>query len=323
MINNIQILRAFAAINVVVYHVLYLSSIYFDKINFLNFLKGWGLNGVDLFFVISGFIIFHTQLNNKKNIYQFIKSRLARVVPSYWIITLFYAFLYFLFPNLFNNLTISSEKIFYSLFFFSQLIEDLGPIVNVGWTLEYEMLFYIMFSIFLFFKKFNIIYINIIFIILILLSKNFLFFEFLFGINIAYFYNKKNLNSKVGLLIFFIGLSILVLSLKPISIFHIDNDINRVFFWGIPSLLIVLGFIYCKPVYNKFLLFLGNASYSIYLVHFMVITSFCKIFYPYLILVETDFIVIILIFLGVSLSCLFYIFVEKPTLNFLKNKERK
>ena len=320
MINNIQILRAFAAINVVVVHALYYSSIYKYESNFLNFLSGWGSNGIDLFFVISGFIIFHTQINNKKNIFEFIKLRLARIVPCYWIITLFYIITYYLFPNLFNNLKINTAIIFQSLFFFSQSISGTYPLVNVGWTLEYEIFFYLLFSFFLIFKELNIFFINIVFFSLILLIKNYLFLEFLFGVNVAYFYNRKNLSNKNGFIFFIIGFASLILSIKSIGVFRIENVIDRIFYWGIPSLLIVLGLIYCKKFNNKFLIFLGNASYSIYLTHFIFIACYYKTISFFLVNFNHDLMIILSILLSISLGSLFYIFIEKPISNFLKNK---
>ena len=66
IINNIQLLRALAAINVIIFHTIGTSTLYDLDTNFLSYFEGWGKNGVDLFFVISGFVIYHSH-QNKKN----------------------------------------------------------------------------------------------------------------------------------------------------------------------------------------------------------------------------------------------------------------
>ena len=71
MIVNIQYLRAFAAINVVFLHVLIGAESYNRPAGILSFFGNWGANGVDIFFVISGFVMIYTQINNPNNIFIF------------------------------------------------------------------------------------------------------------------------------------------------------------------------------------------------------------------------------------------------------------
>ena len=87
MIANLQLLRAFAAINVIIYHIIGTSVAYGYELNFINILSGWGANGVDIFFVISGFIMYFSQAQNPKTPIKFLKSRLIRIVPLYWLMT--------------------------------------------------------------------------------------------------------------------------------------------------------------------------------------------------------------------------------------------
>ena len=75
MLSNLQYLRAFAAINVVYLHVLIGGNSY-NKSSKMYFILGeWGANGVDIFFVISGFVMIYSQINNPKTILKFYKSR--------------------------------------------------------------------------------------------------------------------------------------------------------------------------------------------------------------------------------------------------------
>lgn len=65
MISNIQGLRAFAAINIVFVHAIHFALSNGFESKFAYFFRDWGSNGVDVFFVISGFIIYY--INQKKN----------------------------------------------------------------------------------------------------------------------------------------------------------------------------------------------------------------------------------------------------------------
>ncbi len=64
-INNLQALRAFTALNVALFHTLVTSTAYGYELYLFSPLLGWGGNGADIFFVLSGFIMVYI-LNNKK-----------------------------------------------------------------------------------------------------------------------------------------------------------------------------------------------------------------------------------------------------------------
>ena len=119
MISNLQFLRAFAAINVVIYHIIGTSIAYSYDLNLINKLAGWGANGVDVFFVISGFIMYFVQNKNpKKKPIEFFKSRLIRIVPLYWLMTfLSFGVFYILPSDIFNGNAPPLSRVFESLFF--------------------------------------------------------------------------------------------------------------------------------------------------------------------------------------------------------------
>lgn len=119
MINNIQSLRAFAAINVVLFHIIETSASYSQNVDKLSYLEGWGANGVDIFFVISGFVMLHTQFFQRRTPSQFLRNRIIRIVPIYWAITAFVLFLYSLFPYLFREMIVTPTWAFSSFFFTS------------------------------------------------------------------------------------------------------------------------------------------------------------------------------------------------------------
>ena len=89
MLNNLQLLRAFAALNVVLFHAIGTSASYSYETNFISVFEGWGANGVDIFFVISGFVMLFTQLDNKRSVKDFLLLRVIRIILIYWLLTLF------------------------------------------------------------------------------------------------------------------------------------------------------------------------------------------------------------------------------------------
>ena len=145
MISNIQILRAIAAILVVAFHTVLAAKSYNLPTEFFYKVDIWGAAGVDIFFIISGFIMVYIQINKKKKPLDFLKDRIERIVPLYWFLTLFIAALLIVFPQAFRELSLSANHLINSLFFINYFNGDDHPLLYVGWTLEYEMLFYIVY----------------------------------------------------------------------------------------------------------------------------------------------------------------------------------
>ena len=126
IVYSLQLLRFLAALSVILFHI---PLIKFPAI------------GVDIFFVVSGFVIAFV-LNNNKN--QFLLKRLIRILPLYWILTIFIFILKLYFPFLFSFSEISYSDLIKSLLFipiYSEIENKIMyPIIMVGWTLNYEML---------------------------------------------------------------------------------------------------------------------------------------------------------------------------------------
>ena len=104
-----------------------------------------GQIGVDLFFVISGFIMGRIAIVESP--VQFLWRKILRIVPLYWAVTLFMCAISFI-PGLIRNLQFSREELLKSLFFIPYVKEDgnLFPLVVQGWTLNFETSFYLLFA---------------------------------------------------------------------------------------------------------------------------------------------------------------------------------
>ncbi len=246
MIRNIQILRAFAALNVVAYHIIATSKNYDNEVIFFILLEGWGACGVDIFFVISGFVMVYAQTLNPKSAIIFLKNRIIRIVPIYWLLTIFIFFLSIIIPTLFNSNDVSINHLLTSMTFSSLLVQNQTPLLYLGWTLEYEMIFYCIFMLGIILNR-SLTISNIIitlFIISIIIVSNYnhlIMIEFIFGIFCAQLYLNSE-KSKYGLIFLIFGILLLSSSLL-LDFENINLAQSRVIIWGIPSLLIVYGLI--------------------------------------------------------------------------------
>src|SRR4051794_18164497 len=98
-IHSIQYLRGIAAIMVVIYHL----QIQLQRMHYNGTFPDWLSSGVDIFFVISGFIMWSTTIDHNMSVYEFIVRRLIRIVPLYWTVTTFFVIMMFVAPNVFQS----------------------------------------------------------------------------------------------------------------------------------------------------------------------------------------------------------------------------
>jgi exopolysaccharide production protein ExoZ len=145
---NIQALRAVAALMVVCVHLEVLAMMGGAPAHATDF----GNAGVDLFFVISGFIMVFTTGRKPQGPLAFAGSRLRRIAPLYWCVTLAVFAVARLTPNLVQNTPSDLGRLISSLLFIPASRPDgtLRPVVFVGWTLNFEMAFYALFALGLF-----------------------------------------------------------------------------------------------------------------------------------------------------------------------------
>ena len=264
-LQSLQALRGVGAVAVVVFHALSLHP-------FFNFRAGAA--GVDLFFVISG-VVMYLSLRPDSSPVEFMKRRFIRVVPMYWITTtLAVAYFYTRYPDI----TPSTEHIVRSYLFAPPPPGYLMPVLYPGWTLNYEMFFYAILGTLLVVKRLAaMLTICVIFTLGSLTNVvpaitgvyyfNQIILEFaagmLVGIAIKHGYRPKKLA----------GLIYLTLSVILFAI-HNHYKPEGVLAWGVPSVLMVLGalaFESSKVVTNKVCQLIGSASYSIYLFHALAI----------------------------------------------------
>lgn len=148
-LHSIQSLRAIAALLVLAGHAAQISERFFSQ----PLTTGqWtlGFAGVDLFFVISGFVMVYITHDKPRGhvhfIGRFVYSRITRVYPIYWFFTLLALAAYMLVPAALNR-DLADLHIWQSFTLWP--IENDVPILHVGWTLTHEIYFYAVFALFL------------------------------------------------------------------------------------------------------------------------------------------------------------------------------
>lgn len=274
---SIQYLRALAVLMVLGYHAC---------------LFGWrdgfeiGAAGVDIFFVISGFILWTIAHERPAPPRQFLLRRLERVAPLYWIVTLAVVVICLKWPGAVYDANPRPGHVILSLAFIHHLNPSNrpNPVIPVGWSLNDEVVFYLIFSACLTVtaaKRFRALAAGLIGVwavgcivpLFYYLGFNLMFLQFLAGAWLA----KVRLEEGVPFLgwgRFLVGWGIVVfIALSPLNLFQ---TFGRPLTWGLPAVALVAGAVTIetrgglKDVWP--LRFLGDASYSIYLVHWPVLS---------------------------------------------------
>lgn len=293
-LESVQILRALAASVVVAGHVI-AASARFCAENGCHFQR-WPIAtgaGVDLFFVISGFIMVVASgrmFGARTGARDFMVRRLIRIVPLYWAVTTFSLLLTFIggrhaLPPL--NAVLAS----YFFIPYDTTGRNDGfvfPIVDLGWTLNYEMMFYALFAIFISQCRGRcIILVTAALGAIIALGAaaeptqaalrfwtQSISIEFVAGMWIAHLYlnGKLSLPTPVRALLA-IG-AIIFLAANPLTALHAPttpNDFDRVLGWGAPAALLLVSAVAGPFPWRGWLercfVLIGDASYSLYLTH--------------------------------------------------------
>jgi len=145
MLVYIQILRFFAALAVVAFHAWGIAPDGFKvPDNAIAFALSYCGHGVDLFFVISGFIIFYATHSGKLTPAQFLRRRVERIVPLYFVVIAAITILALALPATFGTPDWYTPRHILKSLAFIAFTDGEMPVVYLGWSLEYEMYFYLV-----------------------------------------------------------------------------------------------------------------------------------------------------------------------------------
>lgn len=345
-LGSIQVLRGVAAIAVVIHH----TCAVFREFKLPSFLAYWrqfedlGACGVDIFFVISGFIMIYIsrkKFGSEKAAGEFMKHRIRRVVPLYWVYTtamvLIAVGMHWLKGRVFPTALIVRSYFFIPTI--DRSTHQLELILAQGWTLQYEMLFYVLFAVWLAagsirtVRFYLTISISAIFLLstflhgffpnnpLVLFAANPVMFEFVFGVFIGCaLTGGKFPGHRPGKVLIALAIAGFATTLfTPIPLRY------RIFFWGVPAALLVIGALANdRGGKRTFPQVLGDWSYSIYLSHLFVVQAAISIVRrhsPHSAF-GGDLIVAVIVVLSVVGGGVSYVLIEKPITDSLRSRKR-
>lgn len=284
---TVQVLRAIAALMVLLYHVESGITAWFAPSGPLPAF-GIGASGVDLFFLISGFIMVLT--SRRLSARAFMARRLIRIVPLYWLSTLVFLAAALVLPQR-EGQDHSLGALLTSLLFIPHARPDgtVQPLNPVGWTLNYEMLFYVVFALALHVARERLA--SAVALVLgaaVFLGAAFrpeatvlrfwsdpIILEFLAGMALGRLYlSGLRLRALPAGALALAGIAAYLLAARMPE----PQEWSRVALWGGPALLLLaaaaLG---PAPKVPPLVLLLGDASYSLYLLHLPVLLVFKQV----------------------------------------------
>ena len=137
---SIQWLRGFAVVMVLIYHVEDLARTIPDFANFHSFWVNFGYSAPDLFFVISGFIMCYVTFGLKFEPVKWLVSRIVRIYPLYIFFTAIACAVWMIAPTMTMG---SGEQTWFTVLKSFLIFPQAGlPLIFVGWTVEHEIVFY-------------------------------------------------------------------------------------------------------------------------------------------------------------------------------------
>ncbi|TDR16319.1 acyltransferase family protein [Marinicella litoralis] len=332
MINNIQILRGLAALWVFLHHSLgHFKAMGFSFLPF-EWLASYGYIGVDVFFVISGLVMAKTTEKHDSGWHSgqlFLGKRFFRIYLGYWPVFILTYVVYWYFQD--ENL--SKIDLIGSIFLLNANMFEL--LIGPAWSLPFELYFYLLIALLIFFSvkrphvffliisaliviKLNVMDFGVSALIDLVLSH--MIFEFIMG---YYLWHYRHYFLKVNFLIYLIvGAACFMIG----SYYDLVNTVWRpvtlgLFSWAVVALALIFeGKL--KPIVVRMFKPIGDASYTLYLLHSVLLYSF------YHTGVRTWFVdqqwplagFTALILIVVLLSYLFYLMVEKPLYHFAVNR---
>ncbi len=299
-LSSIQIGRAIAAMAVALQHTIRDADRYYPRYTsndpgLASNPAGWvellGA-GVDIFFVISGVVMVMSTWNGYGSVGNFLYRRITRIYPLYWILTLAFMAVLVVMPELFSQMRLEPVHATCSLLLIP-CTDPNGvaiPYIYAGWTLTYELVFYGLFAlsllagtrwsrlfvcIGLILAYHSLYYTSLRAIPAVEHSASPIMLEFIFGLLLGYAWFHVRFDRRWALPLLITGCALLLLS-------HTGSWVEwpRFLRWGLPALVIVAGLMCANQdtsrqgVGYKTLVYLGAASYAIYLFHFISLKLF-------------------------------------------------
>ncbi len=336
-LKNIQALRGVAVLLVVFFHMAALEEKYGGMHTLLPDFLQFGMFGVDLFFVISGFVmvtVTRGKFQQPQQAFIFLYHRVSRIYPLYWFYSLLVLAICLLLPSSVNNSEWEQVNILSS---FLLLPHEQMPLLMVGWTLIHEIYFYLVFFLLLFLpEKHLIIGMGLWVAILLLfqlqitpdsppalrLISHPLTIEFIGGCLLAVRTAKVKSTLSASSFLFAAVFIFLVALLCFILQWQTTGIANPPGWWhtlilGMPALLIVYCFVRLEQqhvILPEPLCRIGDISYSIYLSHILTLGCIGRIWAIFVTdsTIDNWFVLPFMLLSIVAVGSVSYLRVERP-----------
>lgn len=287
--STIQVLRGVAALLVVLYHLVDAERIYGRGPMLLDGVARLGFAGVDVFFVISGFVmttIAAGKFASRMNAVTFLYRRAVRILPLYWLFTAVIVVVMVAVPHALDA-SYRDKSVVASFLLWPQA----GlPLLQVGWTLIYEAFFYVMMAFSIAFISESRVPIFLFVWALCVFALQFvplarpwqvviaspMAWEFILGGMVGLSW--REFPSGAARPVFWLGSVGFIAGALLLNHFGLveQSPLRRTLVFGSCAALIVLGLVLHERAGqtspHRWLLRMGNASYSIYLSHLFVVT---------------------------------------------------
>ena len=300
-VRNIQVLRGAAAISVMLYHIQLWEGKAVGSHGVTPLVFSQGLIGVDLFFVISGFIMAYIQplpLDTPRAYTRFLVHRVTRIYPPLWLVMVPLSVVYFIRPDLINS---SSNHQVALLRSFLCLPQDHLPLLMVAWSLIYELQFYLVVSFALILRPaYRVLFGAVWFLVVLVVYGIFwksdfggnrwlqvvfspFSLTFLLGYFIGLWYTWRPASSVTMALscctLAVCGLTLAAQSMPVDSYYPNINSFYRFIYYGIPCALLVLAAVLLEAATRRrfaTLRHLGDEAYAIYLLQVPILAFVSK-----------------------------------------------
>ena len=332
---SIQALRAIAALFVVCDHTITQFNIYHHVPGLtgavLDNIQGVGTVGVYIFFIVSGYIMSFTTFNkkwDKDQAFLFMKKRVLRIYPTYWVwLTILIVFWLSGLVLKQHDYSLTKMITSYLLLPYSDSTPNkINPVLGQGWTLIYEVFYYLLFAILIFLntpKKHAILILALIFGVVVFMGKNSattlpaldffmaspIFYFFIAGMAL-YTWQAAIFRFYSELSVIYLAVSICILCFYILAFTGFTQEYKEIAM-ALLSLVLFTLFL-AKGGDCKKLSVLGDASYSLYLSHGFVVMGYGVLCKTFSFSMLTLFIAgILTVLMSVLIGLLSYYLVEK------------
>ncbi len=341
---SVQGLRGLAVALVILVHLHHTEARFVASPGWLGAWNALGIAGVDVFLVVSGFVLTYLAIEHfgdVQHVKAYVYARVTRLYPMYMLLTLLLVPVFLVAPTLFGSAEGHQINLWRSIF----LVPDVRlPLISVAWTLHHELYFYIVLGVMLLFPQ---RYLPLMIFIWAAVTTalvvwgqfvpraeqgafervffNAINYEFILGMIAALHFHRGRRQGAAAVA----ALAVVWLVVGVALWVHLTgtwwiSDFWRVWIYGVPATLLIWSIVAIEldngPVFMRRLAWIGDGAYSIYLSHLMVVVLVGRVWQQFGFQGGWQNLVFLVVSTGASLFVGYTLFlrVEAPILRWLR-----